>query len=71
MAEAAKRLVLGRPVDKSFESYKAWITGMYAALTGKPADEMDEAETEKMRAGWRAFWAGTEQAEAPVPPEKP
>jgi len=52
MAEEERRLVLGRPVDEAFESYKAWITGMYQAMTGREA-EIDE---ESLRRGWEVFW---------------
>jgi hypothetical protein len=53
MAAMRRRLVLSRPVDKSFEAYKSWIANTYGAMTGTPAGEMDE---EELRQDWQNFW---------------
>jgi len=65
------RLVLARPADETFEAYVTFINSFYEALTGKPAGEMDEAETEAMRARWQQFWSAADQEEEPVSPQKP
>jgi hypothetical protein len=65
------RLVLAKPLDRSYEAFVSFINGFYEALTGKPVGEMDEAQAAEMRTGWREFWGTAVQAEAPAPPEKP
>lgn len=43
-----------RPLDRSLEAYKAWITRMVVRLGGSDGDDMTDAEWE---AAWREFWS--------------
>lgn len=43
-----------RPMDRSLEAYKAWISAIVQRLNPQAADTMTEAEWIK---SWEKFWA--------------
>ncbi len=50
-------IFFSKPQDESLEAYKAWIEGMYKALTGITIAESDEPiSEEEWIARWREFW---------------
>jgi hypothetical protein len=55
---ADRAAIFTRPLDRSLEAYKAWMTKIVAFLAGQ--DEMTDAQWE---VAWREFWSDANEAE--------
>ena len=63
MSDSKPQLILGRPKDRSFAAYKAFLSEFGKALAGDDfEDDMTEAE---LRVEWEAFWADEPTAKPP------
>ncbi len=48
------------PTDRSWEVFRDWITGFYAALTGEESDESSISDEEWQRRA-EAFWRDADE----------
>ena len=67
-----KRIYAGRPRDRSFEAYVAWVSDFVARLVpGAAAQDLtDPAERAKTEASWRTYWAAINRQEK-APDDEP